>query len=115
MHDVVFSKEIIRAVNGKRRSLSTGSKVVGVRVLLSPLSHVTTRSLTDAFTQMVNGTDLEHLSLEIKPLTVKMKCSACGIVFEVGRPTFACSGCGASSINVYDNREFLVESIDVEE
>lgn len=115
MHDVVFSKEIIRVVNGKRQSLSRGSKVVGVHVLLSPLSHVTTRSLTDAFTQMVEGTDLEHIALKINPLTVKMKCSACGIVFEVGRPTFACSGCGESSINVDDSREFLVESMDVEE
>jgi len=115
MHDIVFSKEILRVVNGKRQSLPGSSKIVGVRVLLSPLCHVTARTLTEAFTQMVKGTDLEHLSLDIKPLTVKMKCLACGNIFEVRQPAFACPGCGAGSITVYDNREFLVESMDVED
>ena len=115
MRDVVFSKEILSVVNNRRKTLSSSAKVTGVRVLLSPLSHVTAKSLTDAFKQMVTGTDLEHIALQIKPLAVKMKCSGCGTIFEIERPAFACTQCGCSSIVVDDNREFLVESMEVEE
>lgn len=115
MHDTVFSKEIIRMVNGKRRNLPRTSRVTGVSVLLSPLSHVTVKSLTEAFSQMVHGTDLEQVSIVVKPLSVSMRCADCGERFGVTQPSFSCVRCGSLSIHVDDNREFLVESMEIEE
>lgn len=114
MHDIVFSREMIAAIEEKRKDLPKGAKVVGVNVLLSPLSHVTSKTLSEAFRQMAAGTDLEHITVTARPLVVKMKCSDCGRYFPVEKPTFACVGCGSSSIVVADSREFLVESLDVE-
>lgn len=99
----------------KRKDLAKGAKVVGVNVLLSPLSHVNAKALSETFKQMAAGTDLEDIKVTARPLVVKMKCNACGRYFPVEKPTFACVGCGSSSIVVADSREFLVESIEVEE
>lgn len=115
MHDLVFSKEIVTIVNNRRHALPKTAKVVGVHVLLSPLSHVTAQSLNDAFTQTVSGTDLEGIALRIQALAVKMKCSACGAAFDIEKPAFACPRCGSNTIAVDDSREFLVQSIDIEE
>jgi len=54
MHDTVFSKEIIRVIKDKRRGVSKGAKVMAAHVCLSPLSHVTARSLSEAFQQMID-------------------------------------------------------------
>lgn len=114
MHDIVFSKEIIRVIAEKRRKFPKGSKITVVHVFLSPLSHVTARSLSEAFKQMTSGTDLEGVSLAVKPLPVKMKCSGCGGIFTVTEPTFECRMCQSSDIGIEDNREFTVESLEVE-
>lgn len=114
MHDIVFSKEIIRAVEEKRKTLAKGTRVVGVNVLLSPLSHVTAKTLSETFGQMAEGTDLEDIRLAVRSMAIKMKCNACGRYFPIEKPTFACPECRSSSIVIADGREFLVESIETE-
>ena len=115
MHDVMFSKEIVAAVNAKKQSLPQNTKVVGIHVLLSPLSHVTGKGLGETFAMMVEGTDLEKVAFLVKPMKIPMSCASCGATFWVDAPTFACTQCGNAAIAVTDSREFVVESIDVEE
>ena len=114
MHDIVFSKEIIRAIDEKSAGISNGARVRLVHVLLSPLSHVTPKSLSDAFLQMTRGTELEGIALDVKPLPLKMACAGCGRIFTVNRPTFSCALCGSSDIRIDDSREFIVESLEAE-
>lgn len=114
MHDATFAKQIVSAVNARKKSLPQGARIVGVRVLLSPLSHVTKQSLTDAFKTMVGGTDLEGLELHIDMLKLPLICESCGTRSEVVVPTFACPQCGDPSIAICDCPEFKVESVDVE-
>lgn len=115
MHDITFSKEIVRVISERLKDLPKGSKVTAAHVSLSPLGHVTPKSLSEAFAQLVSGTGLEGVSLDVRPLPVKMKCAGCNKAFTVMEPTFSCVMCGSSDICMDDNREFMVESLEVEE
>ena len=109
MHDITFSKEIVRLINERQKTLKRGEKIVAVSVGISPLCHVTAKTLSEAFKQIVDGTELDKISLDIKPLSVKMRCNGCGGNFEILKPIFSCALCGNSDIAMVDNREFIVE------
>ncbi|HPM42465.1 MAG TPA: hydrogenase maturation nickel metallochaperone HypA [Candidatus Omnitrophota bacterium] len=110
MHDIMFSKEIVRQISERLKTIKRGKKIVAVSVGLSPLCHVTAKTLSEAFKQMVDGTELNKISLDIRPLPVRMRCNGCGSDFEILKPTFSCGVCGNSDIAMIDNREFIVES-----
>ena len=111
MHDTVFSKEIVRALEEKERSLKPGEVIKKAIVDLSPLSHVKSDTLKETFALMVKGTRFAEVALEIKTLGLKVICGSCGKEFSVMKPTFACTDC-AGPIDIKENKEFAVKSIE---
>ena len=114
MHDLMFSKDIVRAINEKLKTLDKTARIAAVNIALSPMSHVKPEALNETFKAMVKGTEFEKIALKIKPLKLNMECGSCNAGFSVEKPTFACPKCGSSSINLEDSKEFLVESIEVD-
>jgi len=114
MHDLMFSKEIVRAINEKLKTIDKTARVVAVNIALSPMSHVKPENLTETFKAMIKGTDLEKIALKIRPLKLIMECGSCNAEFPAEKPTFECPKCGSSAINLEDSKEFLVESIEVD-
>lgn len=114
MHDLMFCKEVVNAINEKFKTLGKKAGITAVNVALSPMSHVKPEALNETFKAMVKGTELERINLRIRPLKLRMECGSCEKVFFVEKPTFACQECGSSSINLADSKEFLVESIEVD-
>jgi len=113
MHEALFSKEIISVLNHKLKRLDGNFKIAYVNVRLSPLSHVRPESLNAAFLQMLKMNNLENIPLNIKPSEVKLECKTCGKRFKVFKPTFACLYCKSKDLNIEEDREFLVESVEI--
>jgi hydrogenase nickel incorporation protein HypA/HybF len=114
MHDLMFTKEILSALNDKINTIPKGSKIVAVNAALSPLSHVKPETLTETFKTMTKGTKFENVAINIKTLQLEIKCRSCKHTFAVDKPTTKCIKCNDSDLDIVYNKEFLVDSIEIE-
>lgn len=113
MHDLMFTKEIMSALNDKLNELTKGSKIIAVNAAISPLSHVTPETLMETFKVTVKGTDFENVILKIKVLQLGIHCRACKQSFMVDKPTTKCIKCNSGDLDIVYNKEFAVESVEV--
>ncbi len=114
MHDIVFSNEIIKVINDKAKDLDANSKISCINVRLSPLSHVRPETLRLSFLQIAKAANLEDISLNIKSPEVELRCKSCGARFFVKSPKFVCPNCKNSDFDIGQEREFFVESVEIE-
>jgi len=113
MHDLMFTKDILNALNNKLKTLPKGSKITAVNAALSPLSHVKPETLTETFMATTKGTGFENIALNIKVLKLGIKCRSCGQVFHIDKPVMRCPKCNSADMDITHDKEFLVESIEV--
>ena len=66
------------------------------------------------FDVMQEGTLCEGATVEIKRIKPKLKCPACGELFERKPMSFACPVCGTDGGPTDIGKEFYIESIEVE-
>jgi len=111
MHDLTYAKEIISAVTDKMKTLSQDTQISAINAAVSPLSHVKPETLKETFAALVKDTPLEHLTLNIKPLKLGMKCASCKEDFSVDKPTFLCPKCHSKDLTIVNSKEFFIESI----
>jgi hydrogenase nickel insertion protein HypA len=114
MHDLTFTKEIIDALNTRQNGLPDGSRITSVNAALSPLSHVKPETLTETFKAMTKGTEFDKVDLNIKVLKLDIICRTCKHAFQIDKPTTRCVKCNDSDLDIVFNKEFVINSIDVE-
>ena len=114
MHDLMFTKEIISALNDKLNELTKGSRIIAINAAISPLSHVKPETLMETFKATVKGTEFENIALKIKVLQLGISCHSCKQSFMIDRPTTKCIKCNSGDLDIVYNKEFAVESIEVE-
>jgi Zn finger protein HypA/HybF involved in hydrogenase expression len=114
MHETLFSKEIIDVLKYKLKNLGDDSKIACVNVRLSPLSHVKPETLNAAFLQTAEAENLPAVPLNIRPLEVELRCKSCGTSLKVSKPIFICPHCKNGDFDIKQEREFFVESIELE-
>ncbi|MBN1353181.1 MAG: hydrogenase maturation nickel metallochaperone HypA [Candidatus Omnitrophica bacterium] len=112
MHDTVFANQIFSVLKSKFTKDTIG-KAISVKVKLSPLSHVTKESLFNAYRELVKESGFEHIRLDIEPLDLKLRCHNCKNDSTVSKVVFKCPHCGSQEIELDFDKEFFVESIDV--
>lgn len=114
MHETRFANEIILHI--KDALVKHGLvKSMSVNVSLSPFSHVSPEGLKGAFELLTEAEELKNVRLEIKPLALKVDCKDCGNTFESTKIVFHCIKCFSTNIYIKKDREFLVDSIEIEE
>jgi len=114
MHETRFANEIIFCI--KDALVKHGQlKSLLVNVSLSPFSHVTPEGLKGAFELLTEVEGLKNISLKIKPFVLKVNCKDCGNAFESPKITFHCIKCFSTNIDIKKDREFSVDSLEIEE
>jgi len=114
MHDKVFVKEIKTILSQRLGSLSESGRITAVNVRLSPFSHVSPKTLKEAFALEVAGSNFENLTLNVQMSRVEVECGSCGEKFSVAYPVFSCSQCDSSDLKIKQGPEFFVESVETE-
>jgi len=109
----MFAKEILRTAEEKSSKLNSDESIKSITVAISPLSHVKPESLLEAYKTISQGTGYADISINILPLLLNMTCSSCGKDFNIDKPTFLCPSCNCPSIEMVDNKEFSIISIDI--
>jgi len=118
MHDLKFANETLFIL--KREVVKLGksaeSKPITVNVALSPLSHVKPEGFRETFKHILEAEakNLKNVNLNINPMQFDVYCKACKKLSKVTAPTFQCPGCKSGDIEFDMQKEFFVESIEVE-
>jgi Zn finger protein HypA/HybF involved in hydrogenase expression len=118
MHDLKFANETIFILKREIAKLgkSALSKPIIVNVALSPLSHVKPDGFRETFKHILSheAPDLKNIRLNINTMQFDIYCKACKKLSKVSAPTFECPGCKSSDLEFDMQKEFFVESIEVE-
>jgi hydrogenase nickel insertion protein HypA len=112
MHETVFVNEIFSVLKN-RFSKNTINSVVSVNVRLSPLSHVTKEGLLNTYQGLVKGSDFEHIKLNVGSLSLLLRCHSCQNNSTITSPTFKCPRCNSQDIELNFDKEFIIESIEI--
>jgi Zn finger protein HypA/HybF involved in hydrogenase expression len=113
MHETRFINEIITVLKQKLGQ-DISSKGVLVNVCLSPFSHVTAEGLQKTFKELIKAEDFKSVSLNVLPLKLELKCKNCRRVTHITEKLFACPFCASADISIEMDKEFFVESIEID-
>jgi len=113
MHETRFVNEIIDVLKQKLTGGSASGRV-SVNVRLSPFSHVGPDTLRESFKVMSEGEKFNSVSLNILALELPLKCNSCKRDTNIDKKVFECPFCGSSDIDIRMDKEFFVESIEIE-
>ena len=113
MHETRFVNEIFAILDQKLDKAGSLSKI-SVNVRLSTFSHVGPQNLKDTFKQLSPENKYKNVSLNVAPLEIKLTCNACKKTSLITKKVFGCPVCESADVNLTLDREFFVESIEIE-
>ncbi len=111
MHELSLSSAILDTV----LKHAEGRRVKVVTLRIGHLRQVVPDSLAFYFDIVAKGTVCEGAALEPIEVPGRLRCSSCGVEWDLESPSFRCIACGGADVAVVAGQEFEVESIDVEE
>ncbi len=113
MHETRFVNEIFAVLKRKLgKNAASGQVLVNVR--LSPFSHVAAETLRESFNVLVQGEKFKAVSLNILPLELPLECKNCKRSTRITKKVFECPFCGSVDIDIKMDKEFFVESLEIE-
>lgn len=113
MHDLKFANEVLFVLRKNVGDLGKGKRVT-VHARLSPFSHVTPEGLRQTFGQLAGGTEFTAARLDIQPLPFELLCRRCGRLSKAEAVLFACPHCTSADFDINKEKEFFVESVEIE-
>ena len=113
MHETRFVNEIFTVLKQKLDKDMTLERI-SINVRLSPFSHVAPESLRESFNVLVKGETFKDASLNVLPLELSLECKNCKRAASINKKIFECPFCGSADIDIQMDKEFFVESIDIE-
>ncbi|MDD5565504.1 MAG: hydrogenase maturation nickel metallochaperone HypA [Candidatus Omnitrophica bacterium] len=113
MHETMFINEIFTIlIQELGKDVFPGPVTVNVR--LSPFSHVSAETLQESFRELAKGKNFQGVLLNVLPLELRLYCRSCKHDTRIAKKIFGCPMCGSADIDIQMDKEFLVESIEVE-
>ncbi len=112
MHEYPITLEIVRIAEETARA--KGGVVKAIHLVVGEDSGFIGESIQMYFDVISEGTLADGATLTIKDVKPKMKCDACGALFERKRYSFTCPHCGGDGSPTEIGKEFYIESVDLE-
>ena len=113
MHETRFANEIISVLKEKLDKGASADGIV-VNVRLSPFSHVSAENLRQTFKELSAGEGFGNVSLKVLPLEILLECRACKRSSRIAKRVFDCPFCKSTDIDLKIDKEFFVESFEIE-
>jgi len=113
MHETRFINEIFTVLKQKLgKDIVSGRIVVNAR--LSPFSHVMPEGLQESFKELSKAEGFKNVRLKILPLEILLECKNCNRISRIAKRIFACPFCNSMDINIQMDKEFFVESVEIQ-
>lgn len=113
MHEYPITEQIVKIAEKHCREQG-GSRVTNVKLVIGDYSGYVGDSVHMYFDLIAEGTMCEGAGVEIEHIKPKLKCPACGELFERTYLSFACPVCGTDGEPTEIGKEFYIESIEIE-
>lgn len=113
MHETRFINEIFAVLKREMSGDRAFGKVI-VNVRLSPYSHVSAESLKGSFKELSKGEGLSNVRIKVLSLEISLECKTCKRSARITEKVFSCPFCGSANVNIRMEKEFFVESLEVE-
>lgn len=113
MHELSLAVQLVQIAEEAARA-ADAKRVTVVVVKIGALSGVAEEALRFAFDVAAADTLLAGARLDIRPVSVIVRCPRCGDVELPGLQLFHCPRCDSPTVDVRAGREMELESIEVE-
>ena len=112
MHEFSVAEGMVTAIEGSVRS---PAKLVSVRVTIGPLAGISGEVLAFCFPEVANARGFGKPVLAITYVQARMQCVPCTCEYLVDSVYVTCPSCGSLDRLVLSGREFMIDSVEVEE
>ncbi len=114
MHEYPITQEIIRIAESVSNE-HEGALIKKITIVAGEYSGYIAESIQMYFDIIGSGTVCEHASLDIIKVKPKLKCRACGNLFERRPFSFECPTCKGEGAPTEIGREFYIESVEMDD
>lgn len=117
MHEMALTENIVDIVT-RTATMAEAKEVTRVHLQVGALRDIVEHMMTDCFHFLARGTVAENAKLEIERIPLVVQCRQCGEKMQVeihagDRETEKCGKCGASSFQIVQGNEFIVDDIEI--
>ena len=114
MHEMSIALSIVEAVDAKAR-LEGAGMISSIDLLIGKLAGIEPESLKFCFSAAAKGTLAEDAELVIVEPEGIGECGECGMRFPVTFYYAECPSCRSLRIKIVSGKEFLIQSMTIEE
>ncbi len=114
MHELSITQSILNIAVSSAENAGA-KKVNGIKITLGEMSGCVPQYIQEYFDIISEGTIAAGAKLEFKSVPAVAKCLDCGYETHLVRFRFRCEKCKSQNLKIISGREFLVESIDIED
>lgn len=114
MHELPITQGILDLVLD-HAARAGAARVSAVHLVIGELSGYVDDAVRFCWDLVSEGTAAQGAVLQFRRVPLRLACQECDALFAPDGVSFACPACGAGATRVAGGREFLVESIDVED
>ena len=112
MHELPVVEQIIKIAEEHGRK-ARAHKIERIRIVVGERSGYISESIQMYFDIISKGSLCEGATLEIETVRPKLRCPACGRLFERRPLRFDCPACGTDGAPTDIGREFYIDTIEV--
>ena len=114
MHELSITQNILE-IALRHGEQNQASKITTLHLVIGQLSSVVDDSVQFYWEMISKGTLAEGSSLHFKRLPAQLECQDCGQVYSLENNQLdACPACESMNVRVVAGKEFLLESIEIE-
>ncbi len=113
MHEYPVAQKIIEIAEETAKK-NSAVKIKRINIVVGELSGFIGESIQMYFDILARGTSAEGAIISVKSVRPRLKCTSCGLSFEMSGRSFMCPSCGGGAVLTEAGREFYIESIDIE-
>ena len=113
MHELPITENIVK-IACEQCAGSGASRVLKIHLVVGDYSGYVGSSIRMYFDMISRDTPCEGAQLDITRVKPKLRCTACGRLFERELLSFACPDCGGEGEPTEIGKEFYIDTIEVE-
>lgn len=114
MHELAVTQSILE-ISLKAAKEQGASRIRAIRLCMGPFSGIVPECVQMYLDVLAEGTAAQGAVVEARTVPLRVLCRDCGRESEITREHIACPFCGSIRLKTLSGKEFLVESIEVDE
>lgn len=114
MHELAITQSILE-ISLQAAAQQHAARIREIRLRMGPFSGVVPECVQMYLDVLAKGTPAEGAKIKVTTVPLKVLCRDCGREGEIDRAHIACSYCGSLRLKRLSGKEFMVESLEVDE